>query len=87
MYNIIVFQFYYLIFLLYLRFGLLSSIAGIQVQKIDPTTNKVLAVYNTKRDVVKKYQNSYAKLNSLFTSDNEIYNGFIWKLLQPQSLS
>jgi hypothetical protein len=54
---------------------------GIKIQKIDPVTKKVLSVYNTKRDVVKKYQISYAKLNSLITSKmDEIYNGFIWKL-------
>jgi prophage antirepressor-like protein len=53
--------------------------SGDKIQKIDPITNKVLSVYNAKRDVVKKYQISYAKLNSLVKT-NEIYNGFIWKM-------
>ena len=55
---------------------------GIKIQKIDPVTKKALSVYNTKRDVVKKYQISYAKLNSLIGGEtDEIYNGFIWKLI------
>ena len=55
---------------------------GIKIQRIDPFTKKVLSVYNTKRDVVKKYQISYAKLNSLISdASEEIYNGFIWKLM------
>ena len=38
-------------------------------------------VYNTKRDIVKKYQISNAKLTLLINSEeDEIYNGFIWKL-------
>jgi prophage antirepressor-like protein len=54
---------------------------GIKIQRIDPFTKKVLSVYNTKRDVVKKYQISYAKLNLLISNaSEEIYNGFIWKL-------
>ena len=54
---------------------------GIKIQRIDPFTKKVLSVYNTKRDVVKKYQISYAKLNTLISdASEEIYNGFIWKL-------
>ena len=55
---------------------------GIKIQKIDPITKKVLSIYNTKRDIVKKYQISYAKLNSLVNNNsNEVYNGFIWKLI------
>jgi len=55
---------------------------GIKIQKIDPVTKKVLSVYNTKRDIVKKYQISYAKLNLLISNTtDEIYNGFIWKLI------
>ena len=55
---------------------------GIKIQKIDAITKKVLSIYNTKRDIVKKYQISYAKLNSLVNNNsNEVYNGFIWKLI------
>jgi prophage antirepressor-like protein len=55
--------------------------SGIKIQKIDPITKKVLSVYNAKRDIVKKYQISNAKLTLLINSaEDEIYNGFIWKL-------
>ena len=58
---------------------LLSPI-GVKIQKIDPITKNVIAVYNTKRDIVKKYQISHAKLNSLINNvTEEVYNGFIWK--------
>jgi prophage antirepressor-like protein len=60
-----------------------QNLIGIKIQKINPVTKKVLSVYNTKRDVVKKYQISYAKLNSLISNESEeIYCGFIWKLYQ-----
>ena len=56
--------------------------SGIKIQKIDPITKKVLSVYNAKKDIVKKYQISYAKLNLLINNaEDEIYNGFIWKLV------
>jgi hypothetical protein len=59
-----------------------SNPCGIKIQRIDPLTNHVLSTYNTKRDIVKKYQISYIKLNQLITNDaNEVYNGFIWKQL------
>jgi hypothetical protein len=58
---------------------LLSPI-GVKIQKIDPITKNVIAVYNTKRDIVKKYQISYIKLNTLINNaTEEVYNGFIWK--------
>jgi hypothetical protein len=59
---------------------LLSPI-GVKIQKIDPITKNIIAVYNTKRDIVKKYQISHAKLNQLISNDalEEVYNGFIWK--------
>lgn len=59
---------------------LLSPI-GVKIQKIDPITKNVISIYNTKRDIVKKYQISHAKLNQLIknNSSDEIYNGFIWK--------
>lgn len=59
---------------------LLSPI-GVKIQKIDPITKNIIAVYNTKRDIVKKYQISYIKLNQLISNKlaDEIYNGFIWK--------
>jgi prophage antirepressor-like protein len=53
---------------------------GTKIQKIDPTTKNVLSTYNSKRDIVKKYQISYNKLNSMIDTDSdEVYNGFIWK--------
>jgi hypothetical protein len=55
---------------------------GIKIQKIDPITKNVIAVYNTKREIVKKYQISHAKLNLLISNTaDEVYNGFIWKLI------
>jgi prophage antirepressor-like protein len=57
--------------------------SGIKIQKIDPLTKNVLSVYNSKRDIVKKYQISYSKLNMLINNNlDEIYNGFIWKSIQ-----
>ena len=56
--------------------------AGVKIQQLDPITNKLISIYNTKRDIVRKYQMSYTKLNLLVNSDsNEVYKGFIWKLL------
>jgi prophage antirepressor-like protein len=58
----------------------LLSTSGIKIQKIDPITKNVIDVYNTKREIVKKYQISYIKLNSLINNaTEEVYNGFIWK--------
>ena len=61
----------------------LQSPIGVKIQKIDPITKNVIAVYNTKRDIVKKYQISYSKLNLLInnTVEDEVYNGFIWKAI------
>jgi len=56
---------------------------GIKIRQIDPITKKVLAVYNTKREVAKKCQISYAKLGLLISSkSNEVYNGFIWECVE-----
>jgi hypothetical protein len=56
---------------------------GIKIQKIDPLSKKVVCVYNSKRDIVKKYQISYLKLNQIVNdNNNEIYQGFIWKLIK-----
>lgn len=53
---------------------------GTKIQKIDPSTKNVLATYNSKRDIVKKYQISYNKLNRMIdANEDEVYNGFIWK--------
>ena len=54
---------------------------GVKIQKIDPNTKNVISIYNTKRDIVKKYQISYAKLNKLISNNalEEVYNGFIWR--------
>jgi prophage antirepressor-like protein len=56
---------------------------GIKIRQIDPITKKVLAVYNTKREVAKKCQISYAKLGLLINSkSNEVHNGFIWESVE-----
>jgi prophage antirepressor-like protein len=55
--------------------------SGIKIQKIDPITKTVISTYNSKRDIVRKYQISYAKLNNLINNNlEEIYCGFIWKM-------
>jgi S-adenosylhomocysteine hydrolase len=54
---------------------------GVKIQKIDPMSKNILSTYDSKSEVVKKYQISYAKLNQLVKAEcQEIYNGFIWKL-------
>jgi prophage antirepressor-like protein len=59
----------------------LANASGIKIQRIDPITKNVLSTYNSKRDIVKKYQISYIKLNSLVNNNSdEVYHGFIWKL-------
>ena len=56
------------------------SSSGIHIQKIDPVSKKVVCVYNSKRDIVKKYQISYLKLNQIVNDNNdEIYQVFIWR--------
>ena len=53
---------------------------GIKIQKIDPITKTAMSTYNSKRDIVRKYQISYSKLNNLINNNSEeIYCGFIWK--------
>jgi hypothetical protein len=60
-----------------------SSAKGQQIQKIDPSTMQILSVYNSKREIVKKYQLSNQKLNQLIRdNDNEIYQGFIWRAVE-----
>jgi hypothetical protein len=51
---------------------------GKTIQKIDPITKNVLETFNSRRDVVRKYQVSYNNLSSLVNAD-KIYNGFLWK--------
>jgi len=54
--------------------------SGIKIQKIDPITKTVISTYNSKRDIVRKYQISHVKLNKLINNNSdEIYCGFIWK--------
>jgi hypothetical protein len=59
----------------------LPNPSGIHIQKIDPVSRQIVCVYNSKKDIVKKYQMSYSKINQLIRDDaDEIYQGFIWKL-------
>jgi hypothetical protein len=59
----------------------LASPSGIHIQKIDPVSRQIVCVYNSKKDIVKKYQMSYSKINQLICDNtDEIYQGFIWKL-------
>jgi prophage antirepressor-like protein len=53
---------------------------GIKIQQLDPKTMSVIAQYNSKRDIIKKFQISNIKLDKLINTEQpEIYNGFIWK--------
>ena len=55
---------------------------GIKIQQLDPKTMSVIAQYNSKRDIIKKFQISNIKLDKLINNTEqpeEIYNGFIWK--------
>ena len=55
---------------------------GIKIQQIDPITMSIIAQYNSKRDIIKKFQISNIKLDKLVNNpehSEEIYNGFIWR--------
>ena len=51
---------------------------GKKIQRIDPQTDSIVEILQSKRDVVKKYQLSFTKLNALVNTE-EIYNGYRWK--------
>jgi prophage antirepressor-like protein len=55
---------------------------GKVIQQIDPITMKVIETFQTKRDVVRKFQVSYNKLGSVVNTD-EMYSGYFWKELIP----
>ena len=59
----------------------IANAFGVKIQKIDPITKHILFTYDSKSEVVKKYQISHGKLNQLVQPGcEEIYNGFIWRL-------
>ena len=53
---------------------------GKKVQKIDPQTQKIIEIYNSNRDVIKKYQMSNLTLKKI-SETGEIYKNFIWKIV------
>ena len=55
-------------------------LTGKRIEKIDPITNKTIEVFNSKRDVIRKYQVSHNKLRDVLNTD-EIYSGYLWKEL------
>lgn len=50
------------------------------VQQIDPKTKEVIKVYNSNRDVIKRFQMSSTTLKNISQS-GEIHNGYIWKII------
>ena len=53
---------------------------GKSVQQIDPKNNEIIAVHNSIRDIVKKFQMSYSSLKK--SSDSGIiHNGYKWKII------
>ena len=50
------------------------------VQQIDPKTKEVIKVYNSNRDVIKRFQMSSITLKNVSQS-GEIHNGYIWKII------
>jgi prophage antirepressor-like protein len=50
------------------------------VQQIDPKTKEVIKVYNSNRDVIKRFQMSSTTLRNISQS-GEIHNGYIWKII------
>jgi prophage antirepressor-like protein len=54
--------------------------SGKRVQQIDPKNNEIIAIHNSIRDVVRKFQMSHSSLKK--SSDSEIiHNGYKWKLI------
>ena len=54
--------------------------SGKQVQQIDPLTKKLIKTYNSKSEVTKLFQMSYATLNK-FAGTDQIHNGYIWNFV------
>lgn len=54
--------------------------SGKQVQQIDPLTKKIIKIYNSKSEVTKLFQMSYATLNK-FAGTEQIHNGYIWNII------
>jgi len=53
---------------------------SLRVIQIEPKTKKEVAVFYSKTDVLKKYQMGMTKLNQV-SRDEEVYKGFIWKIV------
>lgn len=54
-----------------------------KIQRIDPNTNKIISEHSSKREIIKLFQISNSKLNQLIKNkNNEVYKGFIWKLVE-----
>ena len=56
------------------------SKCGKTVQQIDPKNNEIIAIHNSIRDVVKKFQMSYSSLKKASDS-GIIHNGYKWKII------
>jgi hypothetical protein len=54
--------------------------SGKSVQQIDPKNNEIIAVHNSIRDIVKKFQMSYSSLKKASDS-GIIHNGYKWKII------
>lgn len=56
---------------------------ALKVIQIEPKTKKEVGVFYSKTEVLKKYQMGMTKLNQV-CRDEEIYKGFIWKIVGDQ---
>ena len=57
-----------------------KSSRGIKIQQINPNTKQIIQIHTSKRDIVKNFQISNAKIDLLINDKTEpIYRGFIWK--------
>ena len=50
-----------------------------KVQQIDPRTNEIIKTYNSKNEVINKFQMSMLTL-SKFSENGNIHNGYRWKI-------
>ena len=54
--------------------------SGKSVEQIDPKNNEIIAIHNSIRDIVKKFQMSYSSLKKASDS-GIIHNGYKWKII------
>jgi phage anti-repressor protein len=58
----------------------ISTTSSKKIEKIDPETKKVLAIYSSIQDVCTEFRTSHKTINKKCET-GDIYNGFIWKFV------